>query len=524
MKKILCSIAAIFFISSCTSVDMNGDVVSLLYSEFSHNPPFGEAFEAPGKKVKKYENLTTNFRAEAMNITTGFKYHRGDASDNSFNIYKTDNVAIRYCEKLSKGQCVLSRDNYRIIYKDLNDYKVKMGLVKPKQSTRERRLAEEKQKENEDRGVSGKAFISGKSTAKKEKRINPFDDDDGFLTQDQLDKDVKQLIEEREKLRKEQLEIIEEKRKQKKIETAKQEKNRVAAQNRKDREEEEQLRKDQKEIISTVQSFLYALGYSPGDEGEYDFRTQTAIKAYQNDTDMKPIDGEISEALLIKLQSSFSKKQNTLDLKNYSVVGTGSGYLVDKNGHVVTNEHVVNGCSVITTGKNNTAELLRADATNDIAIIKTTDAEKYRPMSFAGKDPALGQRIFVSGFPLNQILENLNFTSGTVSSEVGLMQNINQFQFTAPIQPGNSGGPILNEYGGILGMSVATVSNKKFEEMVDTLVQNINFGIRQSSVQSLLDQEGINYETGNPNWLRNEESVAKEAKAGTVLIKCWNLN
>ena len=97
---------------------------------------------------------------------------------------------------------------------------------------------------------------------------------------------------------------------------------------------------------------------------------------------MKPIDGEISEALLIKLQSSFSKKQNTLDLKNYSVVGTGSGYLVDKNGHIVTNEHVVNGCSVITTGKNNTAELLRADATNDIAIIKTTDTEKYRPMSF----------------------------------------------------------------------------------------------------------------------------------------------
>ena len=518
MKKFLSSIAAVFFISSCTSVDMNGNSVSLLYSEFSHNPPFGEAFEAPGKKVERYEDLTTNFRAEAMNITTGFKYHRGDASDNAFDLYKTVNVAMRYCEKLSKGQCVLSRDNYRIIYKDLNDYKVKMGIVKPKQSVRERRLAEEKQRENEDQVALGKAFISGYNTPKEER------DDDGFQNQDQLDKDEKQLIEEREKLRKEQLEIIEEIRKQKKIETAKQEKNRVAEQNRKDKEEEEQLRKDQKEIISTVQAFLYALGYSPGDEGEYDFRTQTAIKAYQNDTDMKPIDGEISEALLIKLQSSFSKKQNTLDFKNYSVVGTGSGYLVDKNGHVVTNEHVVNGCSLITTGKNNTAELLRADASNDIAIIKTSDTEKYKALSFTGKDPALGQRIFVSGFPLNQILENLNFTSGTVSSEVGLMQNINQFQFTAPIQPGNSGGPILNEYGGVLGMSLATVSNKKFEEMVDTLVQNINFGIRQSSIQSLLDQEGIKYEIGNPNWFRNEESVAEVAKAGTVLIKCWNLD
>ncbi|MDC1491343.1 trypsin-like peptidase domain-containing protein [Gammaproteobacteria bacterium] len=470
MKKFLCSIATVLFISACTSVDMNGGVVNFMYSEFSHDPPFGEAFEAPGNKVERYEDLTTNFRAEAMNITTGFKYHRGDAVDNLFDEFKTDNVSIRYCEKLSKGQCVLSKYNYKIFYKDLNDYKVKMGLVKPKIEI--------------ENGVKEKKYTRKKESIK---------------TQEDLDKEVAAL-------RKEQNEILEAKRKQK------------------EKDEQEQLKNEKKEIVSTVQAFLYALGYAPGDEGEYDFRTQTAIKAYQIDTDMKPVDGDISEELIIKLQSSFSKKQNTIDFKNYSVVGSGSGYLVDNNGHVVTNEHVINGCSIITTGKNNTAELLRADETNDIAIIKSFDSEKYKAMSFANKDPALGQRIFVSGFPLNQILENLNFTSGTVSSEVGLMQNINQFQFTAPIQPGNSGGPILNENGGVIGMSVATVSNKKFEEMLDTLVQNMNFGIRQSSIQSLLDQEGIKYEKGNPNWFKNEESVAEVAKSGTMLIKCWTLN
>ena len=512
MKKFLCSIAAVFFISSCTSVDMNGNTVNLLYSEFSHNPPFGEAFEAPGKKVERYEDLTTNFRAEAMNITTGFKYHRGDAGDNAFDIYKTDNVAIRYCKKLSKGQCVLSRYNYKVFYKDLNDYKVKMGLVKPKQSLTERRLAEEKKDKLELIEREKEREIIRKDNEAREEK---YENDKNTRSQSQLEKENAKLLQE-------QLEIMEALKKQKIIETAKEDKYIAADRNIKEKEEQEQRRKDQKEIVSTVQAFLDALGYSPGNEGEYDFRTKTAIKAYQNDSDIRPVNGEISEELLVKLQSSFSKKQNTLDFKNYSVAGTGSGYLVDKNGHVVTNEHVVNGCSVITTGKNNTAELLRADASNDIAIIKTSDTEKYRPMSFADKDPALGQRIFVSGFPLNQILENLNFTSGTVSSEVGLMQNINQFQFTAPIQPGNSGGPILNEYGGIIGMSVATVSNKKFEEMLDTLVQNINFGIRQSSIQSLLDQEGINYKKGNPNWFENEEKVAKEAKSGTVLIKCWS--
>jgi len=299
----------------------------------------------------------------------------------------------------------------------------------------------------------------------------------------------------------------------KELKKQQEEKDRVSIENKQIKEEQE--------ILSTVQAFLYALGYAPGDEGGFDFRTKTAIKAYQKDSGITPIDGEISEELFINLQSSYSKKQKTLNFSNYSIVRSGSGYLIDKKGHVVTNAHVIDGCSIITTGKNNTAEILRADENNDIAIIKTSDIEEYRAMSFANQDPALGQRIFVSGFPLNEILENLNFTSGTVSSEVGWLQNINEFQFTAPIQPGNSGGPILNEYGGVVGMSVASVSNKKFEELMDTLVQNINFGIRQSSIQSLLEQENIKYEKGNPKWFASEEAVAKEAKSGTILIKCW---
>lgn len=407
-------------------------------------------------------------------------------------VFKDVKYQVRYPEFPPKngGTLIIKTTNFNSAMSI-----ARTGSIVQRQSVRERRIAEEKNNEQFEN--------------------NPSKEDDNFLTKEQL-------IKERDELRKEQLEIIEEKRKQRERETDQQEKDKAAEQIRKKKEEEALRRKEQKDIVLAVQDFLSALGYSPGTKGEYDFRTQTAIKAFQIDSNMNPVDGEISQELIIKLQRSFRKKQDSIDFKNYAVSGTGSGFLIDKSGHVVTNEHVIKDCSIITTGKNNVAELLRADATNDIAIIKTSDIEKYRPMSLANKNPVLGQSIFVSGFPLNQILENLNFTSGTVSSEVGLMQNINQFQFTAPIQPGNSGGPILNEYGGVVGMSVATVSNKKFEEMVDTLVQNINFGIRQSSIQSLLDQEQIDYEKGNANWFKNEESVAEEAKSGTVLIKCWN--
>ena len=506
-KKIL--IAFVVLITSCASID---SVTNQFYNGMSKNNFCDAALGVMLTQDPCYAHI--NYLYKIPN--NYYQYNKEMKTevlgvDGKYFVFKNVKYKVKYPEYPPKngGTLIFNTTNFNSAMSI-----ARTAGTSSRQTVTERRLAPEEKDElalierNREKEIKRK-----ENEALEEK----YERDRGNNYQAQLEKDEAKIL-------KEQMEIIEANRRQKEKEIAQKEIDKAAELNRKEKEEQEALEKQEQEIIETVQAFLYALGYAPGDEGEYDFRTQTAIKAYQSDSDIKPVNGEISEELLIKLQSSFSKKQNTLDFKNYSVAGTGSGYLVDKNGHVVTNEHVVNGCSLITTGKNNIAELLRADASNDIAIIKTSDTEKYKALSFTGKDPALGQRIFVAGFPLNQILENLNFTSGTVSSEVGLMQNINQFQFTAPIQPGNSGGPILNEYGGVLGMSVATVSNKKFEEMVDTLVQNINFGIRQSSIQSLLDQEGIKYEIGNPNWFRNEESVAEEAKAGTVLIKCWNLD
>ena len=62
---------------------------------------------------------------------------------------------------------------------------------------------------------------------------------------------------------------------------------------------------------------------------------------------------------------------------------------------------------------------------------------------------------------------------------------------------------------------------KELEEELDTLLQNINFGIRKSNIEALLNQADIEYSTGNPLWFSNEKGVAEIAKSGTVLIKCW---
>lgn len=479
MKKILCSIAAILFVSACTSVDMNGNVVSLLYSEFSHDPPLGEAFEAPGKKVESYEDLTTNFRAEAMNITTGFKYHRGDASDNAFDMYKTDNVAIRYCRKLSKGQCVLSRYNYQIFYKDLNDYKLKMGLVKPKPD--------------------------------KIKDIQKIVDAEIKKTKSELEESNRI---EREKLALERQKIEQEKEK---ILAAK----KNSESETQDTKLADDLERAQELIIKNTQNLLISLGYTPDTDGEYGFKTVVAIKAFQTDNQLKPIDGEISENLLVALQSALKNASDEFDINNFIQIGSGSGFIADSQGSIVTNAHVINECEFVTVDKNLPAEVIKIDRVNDIAVIKTTQLENKKPLSISKSDPELGDKVFPAGYPINRVLENLNFTSGSVSSEVGLFQNITQFQFTAPIQPGSSGGPILNENGAVIGITVASASIKELEEELDTLLQNINFGIRKSNIEALLNQADIEYSTGNPLWFSNEKGVAEIAKSGTVLIKCW---
>jgi len=490
MKQFLYCTGILLFISSCSSVDINGNTVSLFYSEYSHNPPYGEAFEAPGKKVDRYEDLTTNFRAEAMNIVTGFKYHRGDASDNAFDMYKTDNVAIRYCRKLSKGQCVLSRYNYKVFYADFDDYKVKMGLVKPKSSD-----------------IADIQKIVDAEIKKTKREL----EESNRLERQKLELERKKIAEEnkseREEIQRQKQQFLEEKQNS----YTKTEDNELA----------DDLEQAQKLIIKNTQNLLTSLGYSPEINGEYGFKTVVAIKAFQTDNNIKPVDGEISENLLISLQSSLKSSSDEFDINNYVQIGSGSGFIVDSQGSIITNAHVINECELVTVDKNLPAEIIKIDRVNDIAILKALQIKNKKPLAMSKSDPELGDKVFAAGFPINRVLENLNFTSGSVSSEVGLFQNITQFQFTAPIQPGSSGGPILNEYGGVMGITVASASIKELEEELDTLLQNINFGIRKSNIEALLNQADVKYSKGNPLWLSNEKGVAEIAKSGTVLIKCW---
>ncbi|HIF02587.1 MAG TPA: trypsin-like serine protease, partial [Nitrospinaceae bacterium] len=172
-------------------------------------------------------------------------------------------------------------------------------------------------------------------------------------------------------------------------------------------------------------------------------------------------------------------------------------------GHVITNAHVVQNCNKVTIGDNANkqvpAEVVNADKSNDLALLKLSTLEMASaesksliqklsivvvPLSSKGllrsDDVKLGEKVLVAGYPFGDTFSNtIKVTTGVVSATRGAGDNSGQFQLDAAVQPGNSGGPIYDSGGNIVGVVVAQINKKTF----GSFVENMNFGIKASTVR-----------------------------------------
>ena len=277
------------------------------------------------------------------------------------------------------------------------------------------------------------------------------------------------------------------------------------------------------ELVRSVQELLSILGYETGKiDGILGRITIAAIKALQKEIGLETT-GRPSEDLLMQLQGEVRKLNNKNAKSEEAVnpvlpiIGTGTGFYINDN-TIISNYHVVNTCNYISIGKEERLVVNAIDQVNDITVLES----KRNPDAFLrlSGNPKLGNNIFTAGFPYNDILKNFNFTSGNVSSLMGPGSNISEFQFTAPVQPGNSGGPILNSKGGVVGITVSGLG-AKFAELADTLPQNINFGIKVGVLKDILTEQGIKYSEGNEFWFdSSEEKIADLSRQSSVLINC----
>ena len=204
-------------------------------------------------------------------------------------------------------------------------------------------------------------------------------------------------------------------------------------------------------------------------------------------------------------------------------VGSGTGFFINNAGHIVSNNHVIDQCNAVNAyykGDARPLKILAIDRKNDLAILKA----EVRPddtFPVAKDDAILLEEIYVAGYPFGKSVSgSVKVTKGVVSSLSGLGNNYSNIQIDASLQPGNSGGPIINKKGNVVGVAVAKLDYKKVLEAFNTIPENTNFGVKSSTLNQFLNANKISSTSPKGSDMSIKDIGDKIEKA-TVYLDCW---
>ena len=276
-----------------------------------------------------------------------------------------------------------------------------------------------------------------------------------------------------------------------------------------------------------AQKLLASLGYDPGPaDGRAGQRTKAAVRQFQRDLGITPT-GRISGELLALLAVAAAVQQvaRQTELAEPKRESSGSGFVVSRDGEIVTNHHVVTGCAKVTVnhaGVSHDVAVQAMDATGDMALLKAPQIIDKEVLFSQSPRASLGEAVTVAGHPLHGLLsKELNVTSGNVSALAGPRDDARLLQITAPVQPGNSGGPLLDDGGNVIGMVVSKLDAVRIAELTGDIPQNINFAIKGALIRSFLDIHGVAYRRQTSNTKLAPERLAGLARGFTVSVHCW---
>jgi len=190
----------------------------------------------------------------------------------------------------------------------------------------------------------------------------------------------------------------------------------------------------------------------------------------------------VDEYMWIKLSPSKNEYKSTKQ-------STGTGFAISSNGYIATCNHVIDGATSIKVkgiggnfAKEYNAKVISADVNNDLAIIKIEDASFTTlgiiPYTIKATTSEVGSNIFLLGYPLTATMgDEIKLTDGIISAKSGYKGDITSYQISAAAQPGNSGGPLFDKTGNLIG-----VVNAKHVE-----AENATYAVKSSYLLNLIE-------------------------------------
>jgi TPR repeat protein len=220
---------------------------------------------------------------------------------------------------------------------------------------------------------------------------------------------------------------------------------------------------------------------------------------------------------------SSEKQDSSQDIKKSRLEATGSGFFITDDGYFITNQHVAGrGATVrvVTASGIIPAKVIKVDELNDLSLLKAEGKYDSLPIVLSRK-VQLGATVATVGFP-NIGLQGFSpkLAKGEIASLAGIQDDARQFQISVPVQPGNSGGALVDDRGNVIGVVVAKLSQKAALATSGSLAENVNYAIKSSYLLSFLESvPEVAAKLKEPNTTeRNFEATIKDVEQAAVLV------
>ncbi|MEC7269210.1 MAG: S1C family serine protease, partial [Pseudomonadota bacterium] len=249
--------------------------------------------------------------------------------------------------------------------------------------------------------------------------------------------------------------------------------------------------------------------------------------AYQFTNAEEYIRQQTTQQIIAEVEKPNERQENTSSDENEVIpISSGSGFFVNKNGYLVSNYHVVEMCQYILAvmdGDLLNVKVVASDITNDLIVGKVEELSNNNFLALSSDGAFLGDNVIAAGFPLAGTLsDNLKVTRGIVSSMSGLNNNYSEYQIDAAVQSGNSGGPLIDASGNVVGVVVAQLNKYKLLQEREIIPENVNFAVKSQNVGVFLSANNIDFISKDSKKVIQNRVVAKSAEDSTVMLLCYN--